>query len=32
MNILLHQNWAGDSKLRPEVLDELGIKPSSRLG
>ncbi|MFO7668681.1 MAG: sulfatase [Bacteroidales bacterium] len=29
MNILLHQNWAGDSKLRPEVLDELGIEPSS---
>ncbi len=29
MNILLHQNWAGDSKLRPEVLDELGIEPAS---
>jgi arylsulfatase A-like enzyme len=29
MNILLHQNWAGDSKLRPEVLDELGITPTS---
>ncbi len=29
MNILLHQNWAGDSKLRPEVLDELGITPAS---
>ena len=29
MNILIHQNWAGDSKLRPEVLDELGIVPSS---
>ncbi len=29
MNILLHQNWAGDSKLRPEVLDELGIDPAS---
>jgi arylsulfatase A-like enzyme len=30
MNILLHQNWAGDSKLRPEVLDELGIEPASK--
>jgi arylsulfatase A-like enzyme len=29
MNILVHQNWAGDSKLRPEVLDELGITPAS---
>jgi len=29
MNILVHQNWAGDSKLRPEVLDELGIEPAS---
>ena len=29
MNILLHQNWAGDSKLRPEVMDELGIEPAS---
>ncbi len=29
MNILLHQNWSGDSKLRPEVLDELGIEPAS---
>jgi arylsulfatase A-like enzyme len=29
MNILLHQNWAGDSKLRPEALDELGIAPAS---
>ncbi len=29
MNILTHQNWAGDSKLYPEVMDELGIKPSS---
>lgn len=25
MNILTHMNWAGDSKLRPEVMDELGI-------
>lgn len=29
MNILTHQNWSGDSKLRPELLDELGITPSS---
>jgi arylsulfatase A-like enzyme len=29
MNILVHQNWAGDSKLRPEVLDQLGIQPAS---
>jgi len=29
MNILTHQNWSGDSKLRPEVLDELGIEPAS---
>lgn len=25
MNILTHMNWAGDSKLYPEVMDELGI-------
>jgi len=30
MNILLHQNWAGDSKLRPDVMDELGITPASK--
>jgi len=29
MNILVHQNWSGDSKLYPEVLDELGIEPAS---
>ena len=29
MNILIHQNWAGDSKLYPEVMDELGIEPAS---
>jgi arylsulfatase A-like enzyme len=29
MNILRHQNWAGDSKLYPEVMDELGLKPAS---
>lgn len=25
MNLLTHMNWAGDSKLYPEVMDELGI-------
>lgn len=25
MNILMHMNWAGDSKIRPELMDELGI-------
>jgi arylsulfatase A-like enzyme len=29
MNILTHQNWAGDSKLDPEVMDALGIEPAS---
>ncbi|MGW8316499.1 MAG: sulfatase family protein [Bacteroidales bacterium] len=29
MNILLHQNWAGDSKLDPAVMEELGIEPTS---
>ncbi|HDS07798.1 MAG TPA: DUF4976 domain-containing protein [Bacteroides sp.] len=29
MNILEHQNWAGDSKLDPGVMDELGIEPAS---
>ena len=29
MNILTHMNWAGDSKLRPEVMDELGITEAS---
>lgn len=29
MNILKNQNWAGDSKIYPEVMDELGIKPTS---
>jgi len=26
MNILTHMNWAGDSKLYPEIIDELGFK------
>jgi len=29
MNILQHQNWAGDSKIYPEVMDELGIKEAA---
>jgi len=29
MNILEHMNWAGDSKIRPEVMDELGIPEGS---
>ncbi len=29
MNILTHMNWAGDSKIRPKVMDELGIPEGS---
>jgi arylsulfatase A-like enzyme len=29
MNLLKDMHWAGDSKIRPEVLDELGIEPTS---
>jgi arylsulfatase A-like enzyme len=29
MNLLKHMNWAGDSKIKPEVLKELGIEPTS---
>ncbi|MFW5759950.1 MAG: sulfatase [Cyclobacteriaceae bacterium] len=29
MNLLKHMNWAGDSKIRPEVMDELGIPETS---
>ncbi len=29
MNILTHQNWGGDSKMYPEVMDELGIEEAS---
>jgi arylsulfatase A-like enzyme len=28
MNLLTHMNWAGDSKIRPENMDKLGIKES----
>ena len=30
MNLLTHMNWAGDSKIRPEVMDELGIKETAK--
>ena len=29
MNLLKHMNWAGDSKLYPETIEELGIKTSN---
>lgn len=29
MNILRHMNWAGDSKLYPEVMEQLGLEPAS---
>ncbi len=29
MNLLEHMNWAGDSKIYPEVMEELGIPPTS---
>lgn len=29
MNLLKHMNWSGDSKIYPEVMDELGIEPTS---
>ncbi|SMD44415.1 Arylsulfatase A [Aquiflexum balticum DSM 16537] len=29
MNLLKHMNWAGDSKLYPQVMDELGIPDAS---
>ncbi len=28
MNLLKHMNWAGDSKIKPEVMDSLGIRES----
>jgi arylsulfatase A-like enzyme len=28
MNILKHKNWAGDCKLYPETMEELGIEPT----
>lgn len=29
MNLLAHMNWAGDSKIYPSVMDELGIPENS---
>ncbi|MFY0627943.1 MAG: sulfatase [Reichenbachiella sp.] len=29
MNLLEHMNWAGDSKIRPDIMDELGIAEGS---
>jgi arylsulfatase A-like enzyme len=29
MNLLKHMNWAGDSKVYPQVMDELGIPDAS---
>lgn len=29
MNILEHMNWAGDSKVSPELMDKLGIEETS---
>ncbi len=28
MNLLTHQNWAGDSKIKPEVMDQLNMPES----
>lgn len=32
MNILLHQHWSGDSKIKPEVMEGLGIEETSGWG
>ncbi len=29
MNLLAHMNWAGDSKIYPEVMDDLDIEPTT---
>ncbi|MFC2129396.1 sulfatase [Bacteroidota bacterium] len=29
MNLLTHMNWAGDSKIKPEIMNELEIAPTS---
>ncbi len=29
MNLLTHMNWAGDSKIYPDVMDELGISETA---
>jgi len=30
MNLLQHMNWAGDSKIPPDVMDELGIPQTAK--
>jgi len=30
MNLLTHMNWAGDSKIPPEVMEELGIPQTAK--
>jgi arylsulfatase A-like enzyme len=30
MNLLTHMNWAGDSKIYPDVMDELGIPETAK--
>lgn len=32
MNILTHQNWAGDSKVYPEIMERLGLEETSNWG
>ena len=32
MNLLKHMNWAGDSKIEPEIMEELGIEEPSSWG
>lgn len=32
MNILKHMNWSGDSKLYPDVVEELGLEEPTRWG
>ena len=32
MNLLEHMNWAGDSKIEPEIMEELGIEEPSSWG
>lgn len=29
MNLLTYMNWAGDSKIKPEIMNELGIAPTA---
>lgn len=32
MNILTHQNWAGDSKVYPDIMEKLGLEETSNWG